>query len=77
MVLGSDSMSLDVGRQHRLATAALRDSKICAYCANVITLLCTVKDGTSDSTPTGIPNSYPVNRGSGNATIPRPVLAVS
>ncbi len=26
MVLGSDSMPLDVGRQHRLATAAIRDA---------------------------------------------------
>src|SRR5918998_371318 len=36
MVLGSDSMPLDVGRQHRLATAAIRDSlayrdKGCAF----------------------------------------------
>ncbi len=36
MVLGSDSMPLDVGRQHRLATAALRDAlaqrdKGCAF----------------------------------------------
>ncbi|MGH3900696.1 MAG: DUF222 domain-containing protein, partial [Pseudonocardiaceae bacterium] len=36
MVLGSDSMPLDVGRQHRLATAALRDAlaqrdKRCAF----------------------------------------------
>ncbi|MGH3998940.1 MAG: DUF222 domain-containing protein, partial [Pseudonocardiaceae bacterium] len=36
MVLGSDSMPLDVGRQHRLATAAIRDAlaqrdKGCAF----------------------------------------------
>ncbi len=36
MVLGSDSMPLDVGRQQRLATAALRDAltqrdKGCAF----------------------------------------------
>ena len=36
MVLGSDSMPLDVGRQHRLATAAIRDAlahrdKQCAF----------------------------------------------